>query len=111
MDIKKKELQYIQKIIKANKGNISIQIHGESMYPTLKHMQLVEVMPIDQFKKQIKKNDIIVYKKSKYHFTVHRVVHYIKIFNKKIYFTKGDNNNYIDRYVISHKNIIGVLVE
>ena len=84
-----------------------VVIQGDSMFPTLKHNQRVFIQWIETA--DIKKGDIVLYKKFK-HLTVHRVVN-IENKNNILWFqTKGDNNQEIDNYKVYPYEIIGKVV-
>ena len=84
-------------------------VASNSMYPHFKrgYILLYEKLTEEE-KKQIKENDIIVFKKDD-SIIFHRVIE-IKYndFNIKHYVTKGDNNNVIDKGYITNKDIVGV---
>jgi len=88
------------------KGEITINVSGDSMLPTFKNNDkiLVKYKDIDN----IVENDIIVHFYWKKSMTVHRVVE--KVYEKGNTFlkTKGDNNSYIDDYLVDESCLIGV---
>lgn len=67
---------------------------------------IVKVINYDE----LKKSDIIAYKASDGYVTTHRIVKIKNENNKRVYETKGDNNNQIDNEYITNDNIEGVYV-
>lgn len=112
MHIAPKHLNLLKDLLSNNtKNKLKIRIYGESMIPTFQHLQFVEMVPIKDNVKHIKKNDIIVYKKFTDHFTVHRVIYRITFFHKYIFLTKGDNNSHRDHYCVFGQDVIGIVPE
>ena len=83
-------------------------IVSNSMYPELARGDVVIVKKLNKKEKdQIKLGDILVYSKDN-RVIVHRVVYTSEISGKKIYITKGDNNETEDNYIIKKSDVIGV---
>lgn len=76
------------------------KINGSSMAPTFEDGDYFLCSKNTHF---IEKGDIIVYNESKKNIKIaHRVVEKI---NSKKFKTKGDNNNYVDQYIINQSEI------
>lgn len=83
----------------------AIAIGSGSMYPTLKTGDVVIVKKT----KDIKENDVIAYRYSGV-MVIHRLVEKTSYNNELIYYSKGDNNNDIDSYMISEDMISGKVI-
>jgi peptidase S24-like len=85
-------------------GQITLNVHGDSMIPTLHDNQSVAIYKnID-----IKIGDIIAY----YFFddsTVNIIVHRVIFVRQTYVLAKGDNNNFIDPLKIKYYNILGTV--
>ncbi len=90
---------------------ISIRIHGGSMLPVFGDGQIVQMIPILEYNKNIEIMDIIVYHKFADHYTVHRVVNILNGNGVKKYVTKGDNNKQNDSYIVKEEEILGVILQ
>lgn len=89
-------------------GQVSLKLSGNSMYPTIKNGDEISVYAYDF--DEIKKNDIIAfYFEQSTHYIIHRVVDIQNICGKRVLFTKGDNNNYIDSRVVKEENYVGII--
>ncbi len=87
-----------------------VVVTSESMVPTLQVGDLLVLQ--HRAKEDIMLNDIIVFTASWYTKApiVHRVIQ-IEIVNGEYrYYTKGDNNNYVDLEYRTYEDIIGVVV-
>lgn len=72
------------------------------MYPTLKSGDVLEIVPYER--RGIKTGDIILFQLPELNDSiVHRVVH----INSKGIITKGDNNNFVDKWVLTPRYIRG----
>lgn len=84
-----------------------IRVEGMSMFPVLKPGQLVWVN--NEANSEIKKGDIIVYKKDNYR--CHRVIKKYMVGENIVFMTKGDNNKEYDQYLVYPNEIIGRVEE
>lgn len=109
MILRNDQLNIVKKFLKLSSHKFTITVSGESMEPTIKRDQLITVTPISLNRENIKKGDIILYKVSKDHFTIHRVIHVLC--KNKFYITKGDNNKKYDKYIVKFNNIVATLTE
>lgn len=55
--------------------------------------------------------DIIFYVKNNNFATIHRVVSILEIDGKKYYRTKGDNNEFKDRYLVAYDEVLGLVLK
>ena len=86
---------------------VPVMILSNSMYPTLVRGQMVHVYPINN---EISVGDIVLYKHWEKSLTIHRIVSFdTGENNKKRLYTKGDHNDYIDPYLITEDDVIGVV--
>ena len=76
---------------------------GFSMMPSIKPGQIVYVN--SDSKNDIEVGDIVVYKKNS--LRCHRIMKKYVINRKKVYITKGDNNETMDQYLIYEDDIVG----
>ncbi len=97
----------------AEKHNLILTVNGDSMYPVLKPGQKIKVIGKSCFNRKIRKGDIIVFRKFNSHFTTHRIIEILYDENKRElgYRTKGDNNGYVDEYVVYLGEILGIVLE
>lgn len=97
----------------AGKYNLILTVNGDSMEPTLKPGQKITAINKSYLNRKIKEGDIIVFEKFDSHFTLHRIIEvfYDKEKKKLGYKTKGDNNSYIDKYVVYPEEILGIVLE
>lgn len=81
-------------------------VSGSSMLPVLKSGEIIHVISVRP--QDVAIGDIIIYKKFSTHKTIHRVID-IRVLNKRRFYfiTKGDNNEYIDEYIVYPHQIIG----
>ena len=86
----------------------AISIGTGSMYPTIKIGDALVVEKLTD-KKELKKGDIAVFK---YHGVtiVHRVVKVVEEKDENYYYTKGDDNENNDNYVVYEDMIVGKVV-
>lgn len=97
--------------IKEKQKNVRFKVSGSSMDPIIKDGDYIYVEPYKSQKLQV--GNIIVFRKSFDHWTVHRIVdiyfsHELKTI---IYKTKGDNNKMPDDYDVIDNEIIGIVRE
>lgn len=83
------------------------RVNGNSMFPCLKHNDKIEIRDVQIEKLKVK--DIICFYKYEEHFTIHRIISISTIDGKPIFNTKGDNNDYIDKYNVNGNEIIGMV--
>lgn len=89
----------------SGRGVLFIVYAGNSMSPTLRDPELMEVMPYHG--KPIRKGDVICFlSQGSDHSIVHRT---ITVSEKGIY-TRGDHNPCMDEWVISREQVIGKVV-
>lgn len=81
----------------------AIAIASGSMTPNINKGDIVIV---DQRYSSINENDVIAFKKEQL-IVVHRVVKIIKYRDDYLYYTKGDANNNIDKFVLEKNMIVG----
>lgn len=87
-------------------GNISIfNIVSESMEQTIKVNDLVVIKKCTE--EEIKKGDIITYKKEDGTIVTHRIIRITKEEGQNLYTTKGDNNEVEDAEKIKHEQVQG----
>ncbi|HPF83212.1 MAG TPA: signal peptidase I [Bacilli bacterium] len=84
-----------------------IAVGSNSMYPLIKKNDAILIEKTEQYDK-INIGDILVYKHER-EVILHRIVKITKKDNKFIYNTKGDNNNTVDKWDISEKDVIGTV--
>jgi len=85
--------------------NIKIYtIVTESMEPTIKVNDIIIVKKCSE--EELMQNAIITFKRDEEIIT-HRIAQIVENNNKKIYVTKGDNNNVEDNSTITYEDIIG----
>lgn len=90
-------------------GYIPMIILTDSMYPEIESGDLIIINKNDI--KNIKPNDIITFfdpKELTKYTTTHRVVEVLEESGKKMYKTKGDSNNTLDKELVPKDKIIGV---
>lgn len=85
--------------------NMIFKVSGNSMYPTLMDHDIVVVNECSEYDI----NDIIVIN-CKNFLIIHRVIQIKVMKDGEYYLTKGDNNNFIDRWH-AKKEIIGKVVK
>lgn len=68
-------------------------VEGYSMYPLLHDSDIVLLLPSNN----IHLGDIIVFRNDYNELVIHRVVGIINCSSKKLYVTKGDNNQFVDQ--------------
>lgn len=77
-----------------------ITVNGNSMYPSLKEGDKVQI----DFEREIHKMGDIILFESKGGYILHRIV---KCFDDNTYITKGDNNYLVDEVIVSINMIVG----
>lgn len=80
---------------------LTLKVSGNSMYPALSDGDLISIKRFGEY--QV--NDIVVINCND-HLVIHRVIHHKSMHNTIYYLTKGDNNNFIDRW-FPCKSIVG----
>ena len=76
------------------------------MAPLIKKGDLIRICVL---KDDPEVGDIIAYHKFDNHLTVHRIYDKVKSGQRTLYVTKGDGNVKNDPYLISKKNIVGIV--
>jgi|SRR5690554_4271243 len=105
-----KKLIFYIKQMKNTIKPFKLFVKGNSMYPTFKDKQEIEIIPYKN--KNLKVGDIIVYQKFNSHLTVHRILDIIFLNDRRFYcITKGDNNTKKDDYIVFNSEIIGIVEE
>jgi len=85
---------------------VKVLAKGNSMYPTMKDSYEYEMHKVDF--KEIKTNDVIVFRTTNEKNISHRVVKVIKTQAGKIFLeTKGDNCDVPDPFVVDENMILG----
>ena len=84
----------------------SLAIASNSMKPIINKGDVVILKKIDNEYNELKEGDVIVFKYQNI-IIVHRLVKIIKENNEYYFYTKGDNNENIDNFVIKENMIIG----
>lgn len=84
-------------------GSLEITAFGNSMYPTIKDGERLTIIP----QKEYSVGDIIAYVYSLDPLNI--IIHRIICKRKNSVFTKGDNNNFIDKLVPNNK-IMGIAI-
>ena len=80
-----------------------VRVYGWSMMPIIQKGDIITVVKC----KDIMVRDIICFMKFPNHFTVHRVIAVKYSLDGKRYYTKGDNNWYLDDYCVYEYEILG----
>ena len=89
-------------------GDVSVELSGHSMYPTIRDGEKITIEYYDFEEVQV--NDIIAcYFKNIKHFVIHRVVNIDFIHGKRVLMTKGDNNDYVDAHAVKSHNFVGMV--
>ena len=86
----------------------TIAVATNSMKPKINKGDAVIVEKINNNYKNLKKGDVIAFK---YHNTiiVHRIINIVKDGKKNYFYTKGDNNEKEDNFMLKENMIIGVI--
>lgn len=85
------------------KGEIQLQVHGNSMLPTLCDEVYITIEKCNTYK--IKIGDVVAYLLSFNKIIVHRVIQV----RKNYVLTKGDNNKFIDPLKVTYDKIMGIV--
>lgn len=101
------ELYKINQML-GDKKECKLKISGNSMYPTFRDGDTVDMVLFNGAIKSLDVGKIIVYQKSN-NIIVHRIIKKYDIIKVSFYVTKGDNNKYKDRYLVRKKDIIGYI--
>lgn len=89
----------------------AISIVSNSMVPTFERGDVVVVEQVKGKYKNydlIKEGKILAFKKGKT-IVVHRIIRVAEVGNQKYYYTKGDANNFEDNWMISKKDVVGIV--
>ena len=86
-----------------------IKVIGNSMHPTYKNGEEVNIRHIDA--KEVKVGDVLVYHHRKNNLTIHRVVRILQKEPECLFITQGDFNPYIDEYTLPEHEVIGIVVD
>lgn len=89
-----------------NKKYIAIKVKGNSMFPLIKHNNIV-IIEINN-KTVYKKKDIILFSVNDKYF-IHRIIYTEKV-RRNYFLTKGDNNKSLDNWLVEDCDIIGKVV-
>jgi len=97
-------LEAMRNILDKN-GKLVLRVSGSSMYPALQDGACVTVIKYSF--ENLKIGDIIVYQKFETHTTIHRIKSIIKDGDFKFLRTQGDNNQFLDEYIVSEVDFWG----
>lgn len=101
---------FISTMLRRCHNPFKICVHGNSMSPYIKDGDIITISPYCGEK--LKCGDIILYYKFSSHLTIHRICNISIDENEKtIYYTKGDNNDKMDLYIVTENEIIGKLIK
>ena len=101
----------LRKRLEKGDFDILLTVNGESMSPTLTDGSRVKVRGASRINGGIKVGDVIVFCRFDTHATIHRVVQVMQTEVGTAYRTKGDNNGYVDRYVVNEDEIVGIVID
>jgi hypothetical protein len=91
--------------LKTSEGRPLLVYSGNSMNPTLKHDDLLDVVPASG--STIKRGDVIVFSPPNIHY---KIVHRVISRNSGGICTRGDNSGFIDPWMLSDDDVIGIVL-
>jgi signal peptidase len=77
-----------------------------SMTPSILKGDVVVIEKLDKKFEDLKVGQVIAYKKDKI-IVVHRLYNIVKVDGEYFFYTKGDNNDFVDNYKITEDMVIG----
>ncbi len=86
----------------------AIAVASGSMEPAIYKGDVVVIEKLDKKFGDLKVGQVIAYKKDKI-IVVHRLYNIIKVDGEYFFYTKGDNNDFVDNYKITEDMVIGTV--
>lgn len=84
----------------------AIAVASGSMTPSILKGDVVVIEKLDKKFEDLKVGQVIAYKKDKI-IVVHRLYNIVKVDGEYFFYTKGDNNDFVDNYKITEDMVIG----